>query len=161
DAVGAKNERFRKGQPERARGLEIDDEIEPGRLLYREVARIRRAENLADIGARATIHRGSARPVGEEAASVHELTGAINRRQPSPAGEVDDRLRIDQSQRTSRHDDRLGPPGGRSREQASERFSLLDHIWLNAHAGELGGELKLRQVHAARKQASRRLAALD
>src|ERR1700730_17946121 len=47
--VSAQQERFRYLEAERLGGREIDDEIELGRLLDRDVARLRPAENFVDI----------------------------------------------------------------------------------------------------------------
>src|SRR5262245_59286758 len=47
--VGAPQERSRDRQAERLGGGQIHDEIEPGRLLDRDVARLRATQNLVDI----------------------------------------------------------------------------------------------------------------
>ena len=46
--VGAQQERFRDRQAERLGGREIDDELEFGRLLDRDIAGLRPAQNLVD-----------------------------------------------------------------------------------------------------------------
>ena len=46
--VGAQQERFGDSQAERLGGGEVDDEIEFSRLLDREVARLRPAQDLVD-----------------------------------------------------------------------------------------------------------------
>jgi hypothetical protein len=46
--VGAQQKRFRDCQPKRLRGLEIDDEIEFGRLLDWNIAWLRPAQNLVN-----------------------------------------------------------------------------------------------------------------
>jgi hypothetical protein len=47
--VGAPEDRHRNRQAERARGLQIDDELELGRLLDRQLARLRAFEDLVDV----------------------------------------------------------------------------------------------------------------
>ena len=47
--VGAQQERFRDCQPERFGGGQIDDEIELGRLIDRDIARLRPAQNFVSI----------------------------------------------------------------------------------------------------------------
>ena len=37
DLVGAGEDRWRHGETERVRGLQIDDQLEPGRLLHRQI----------------------------------------------------------------------------------------------------------------------------
>src|ERR1700674_3678301 len=49
DLVDAQKERLGDGQAERLGGRQIDDEIEFGRLLDRDVGRLRPAQNLVDI----------------------------------------------------------------------------------------------------------------
>jgi len=58
DLVRAQQERLRDCQPERLGGRQIDDEIEFGRLLDRDVARLRPAQNLVDIVGGAPIQVG-------------------------------------------------------------------------------------------------------
>jgi hypothetical protein len=47
--VGAREQRWRHFEAEHLGGRQIDDEIELGRLLYRDVARLRSVQNLINI----------------------------------------------------------------------------------------------------------------
>ena len=151
DAVGSKDQRLRKREPECPGGLEIDDELEPRRLLDRQLPRICRAEDLADKGARAAVHRGCARPVREEAARLHELTGAVDRRHLGPTSQIHDPWKLGEDQGTSRNDDGLGPLGRGPREQASQRVAVLNGIGLDLRARIRGGGLKTHQFRATRR----------
>src|SRR3954469_16533109 len=53
--VGAGKEGWRNGDPERFGGLEIDHQLEPGRLLHRQVRWFRPVEDSSDIDAGQTI----------------------------------------------------------------------------------------------------------
>jgi len=63
----------RFGGAKRLCGLEIDDQLELGRLLDRKIAGLRPAQNFVDIFGRALEQRRNARSVGHEAASL-EIT---------------------------------------------------------------------------------------
>jgi len=47
DLIGAGEDRGRHGQAERLRGLEIDDQLEPGRLLDRQIGGLSPLRTLA------------------------------------------------------------------------------------------------------------------
>src|SRR6516225_2940972 len=65
--VGAADERQRDGQPERSRGLEIDDQLDFRRLLDRQVARLLALEDAADINPGLTIHVRKAAIIAHQA----------------------------------------------------------------------------------------------
>ena len=48
--VGAQQDRWGYGKAERLGGLEVDEHLELGRKLHREIARLRAAQNAIDIG---------------------------------------------------------------------------------------------------------------
>ena len=51
DLVGAGEEQSRHGEAERFGGIEIDDQLESGRLLNRQVGRLGAVEDLSGINA--------------------------------------------------------------------------------------------------------------
>src|SRR5262249_14294798 len=57
--VGSGEQRRRDGEAERFRCLEVDDQLELGRLLHRQSAGLRAFEDAVDIG------RGAAEEIGE------------------------------------------------------------------------------------------------
>src|SRR5207249_3515817 len=66
-------ERLRDRQPERLRGLEVDDQLELGGLFDGEVGGLCAFEDLVDVGCRASKHLGIARRVRDKASGLHEL----------------------------------------------------------------------------------------
>src|SRR5436190_7975822 len=68
--VGGRDDIGRDRQAEAARRAQIDDEVESGRLVEREIAGLGAAQNLIDVNRRATKIVGNVRAVGDEAAVV-------------------------------------------------------------------------------------------
>src|SRR5919198_6220835 len=66
--VGAGEDRRREGEAERPGRLEVHDEIEPRRLLDRQLARLYPFQDAVDVLRRAPVQGGKVRAVGEEAA---------------------------------------------------------------------------------------------
>src|SRR5262249_23563614 len=79
--VGAQQERLWNREAKRFGGREIDDEIELGRLLHRQVARLGPAQNLVDIVAGAAKQVGNVWSVGNQTTRFDELPVAVHRRQ--------------------------------------------------------------------------------
>src|SRR5205823_7276669 len=73
DLVGAGEERLRHGQAQRLGGLQVDDQLELGRLLYRQVGRLLALEDLPGVSADLAEGGGEARPVAEQATSIDEV----------------------------------------------------------------------------------------
>ena len=65
---------MRHSEAERFRGLEIDDQLELGRLLYRQIAGLGAVEDLSDVNADLAIYAGEARSIAGQAAGRRELT---------------------------------------------------------------------------------------
>src|SRR5271165_3289081 len=80
DLVGAGEDRLRHGQAERLGGLQIDDQLEGGRLLDRQIGGLGALENLSGINAELAIYIGEARPIADQAAGHDGLTPCIDRR---------------------------------------------------------------------------------
>src|SRR5262249_32606308 len=64
--VGAGENRIRHGQAEGLGGLEIDDELEPGRQLDRQLARLGTIEDAIDIGGRTPVAVGEVLAVADQ-----------------------------------------------------------------------------------------------
>src|SRR5438128_10749041 len=85
--VSASEERGRYVEAERARGLEIDDELERGRLLDGQVARLLALEDAVDVGGRPSELVVLIEAVGEQPALIREDAQGIDRRQAMASGE--------------------------------------------------------------------------
>src|SRR5882724_10699128 len=71
-------------------GLEVDDELELGWLLDREVSRSGPLQDLIDVGGGASVQVWVIRPIGHEASSLDELPGSRHGRQPALACQAQD-----------------------------------------------------------------------
>src|SRR5262245_10639128 len=68
--VRSEQERLRYRQPQSLRGLQIDDELELGRLLDGQIRGLGASEDLVDVGCRAAIQGGVVRAVRNEASRI-------------------------------------------------------------------------------------------
>src|SRR5450631_2358803 len=81
--VGAQQYRLRNREAERLRCLEVDDKVELGRLLDRQVGRIGALENLVHIASGATEKVSKVRSIGHQAPEFHLLPIREHAWQPS------------------------------------------------------------------------------
>src|SRR5207237_1095628 len=88
--VGAQQDRGRDGEAERLGGLEIENRLERGRLLHRQVAGLGALENPRDTAARQAIGGAEARSVAHQAARRDEFAPGEHRRNRMPCGEQDE-----------------------------------------------------------------------
>src|SRR5262249_9889942 len=70
----------RNGEVERLGGLQIDNELELGRLQHRQVGRLLALEDAGHIGASLAKHVGEVRPVADQSAALGELAKGVDRR---------------------------------------------------------------------------------
>jgi len=71
---------LRHGQAERRGGLEVDHQLEFGRLLDRKIGRLRALEDLSGVSARQAFDSRAARSIADQAAGLGEITPPIDRR---------------------------------------------------------------------------------
>src|SRR5262249_62125696 len=77
-------------EPERLRGLRVDDQLEFGGLLDRKVTRLRAFENLVHVGRRASKEISQILAVAQKAARLGKLSTLIDRGQSIPCRQIDD-----------------------------------------------------------------------
>src|SRR5437870_754166 len=80
DLIGASKDRLRYGEAECLGGLEIDDQLEFGRLLDWQVGRFGAFEDLSDVTAGLTIRRHQVRSVADQTAGSGEFALHVDRR---------------------------------------------------------------------------------
>jgi hypothetical protein len=80
--VGAGEQRRRHVEAERFRGRQVHDQIEFGRLLDREVARLCPAQNLVDIVGGPPEHVRKVWSIGHQTPRFDEVPRPVHRRKP-------------------------------------------------------------------------------
>ena len=99
-----REQRVWHGETERLGGLEIDDALELGRLLHRQVGWIGAAQDTVDIRSRAIIEISGINSVRQQTALKDEIAQSINRRQAMASRQRDDQLTM-KSGRAARNED--------------------------------------------------------
>ncbi len=74
---------MRHRKPERLRGLEVDDQLEPRRLLDRQISRLGAFEDLSGVNAGLAKDSGKARSIADQTAGSREFAQVIDRRNGS------------------------------------------------------------------------------
>src|SRR6266487_2621002 len=90
--VRAQQQRLRDREPERLGGLEVDHELELGRLFHGKLAGLRPLENLVDEACEPEIKIGIVHRVAYQSARLDELAGRIGGGQPVARHQIDDHL---------------------------------------------------------------------
>src|SRR5216684_3878815 len=88
--VGAHKNRFRDGDPEILRDLEVDDQFESRGTLDREVSGFGAVQDAANVNAATPKHIRKVRTIGDEAARVYVGAVKIHREQTGLRGEISD-----------------------------------------------------------------------
>src|SRR5215831_6644889 len=106
--VGARLQGHGHGQAERLGGLQVDDQLELGRLHDWHLRRAHALKDLTDVVAGLSIHPADARAIAQEPTHRCELPYETYDRELVPVGERDDLLASIQRYRISGGDDRVG-----------------------------------------------------
>src|SRR5262245_58291465 len=109
DLVRSEQERLRDDQPETSRGLQVDDQLEPGRLLDGQVSRSSPLEDLVHVAGGAPKRVGYARPVGHEATRFDEVSIVADPGQPALRRQLEDAATVREEQLVRRVDEGAGP----------------------------------------------------
>src|SRR5438445_11402554 len=88
--IGTGADGFRNGETKGARGLEVDDQLEFCRRLYRVVGWFDAIENLMNVGGCGPAIVQLARPVGDEAPGFYRLPKCVDRWQPVLRGKLNE-----------------------------------------------------------------------
>src|SRR5262249_6617592 len=90
-------------------GLEVDDELELGGLLDREISGLGPFENLVYVDGRPPHSVGDAWPIRQETARLGELTQPAHHRQPAPDRVVRNSCSVKNKHRVPENDDGARP----------------------------------------------------
>src|SRR6516164_7894511 len=77
--IGAGEDRWRDRQTQRVRRFQVDDQLEFGRLLDRQVGGLLALENAAGVFAGYSGHRGESRTVADQTAGSGKLADKVDR----------------------------------------------------------------------------------
>ena len=127
---GAGEDRGRHGEAQRFSCAEIDDELEPCRLLDRQIGRPGAFEDLNDVGCSAPPVFDRAWNVGHQTPVGDELFLVVHRRKPSPRGEVDDLRAVDHCRGAAQNQQRIGAVRGRHTKDLRKVARILHLQWL-------------------------------
>jgi hypothetical protein len=130
----------RHDDSKRSGSSEIDRQLEPDRLLHRQLAGLRALEDLVHVDRATPRQVGNARSVGEEATEVHEVAVDEHRGQPMPQGKRGDALLCAEEQGARKHEDRLDaiPDHGGERRVKFLMAAYCDHLQLQAQRRRRG-----------------------
>src|SRR5262249_60243478 len=82
--VGERDQLVRNSETQRSRGLEINHELEFGRLLHWKISRLGAPEDFVHVAGSAPIEVSESRPIGHEPAGCGKFSNSIKRRQLLP-----------------------------------------------------------------------------
>ena len=110
--VGGREQVVRHGEAERPGSLEVEDQLELGRRLNRQVGRLLALEDAIDAAGRLPVLVDVIRPIGDQATVGGEGTFEVDRRQLVPRRQDDDQLTMNRQPpgSTTRSDRHSGSP---------------------------------------------------
>src|SRR5262245_16187030 len=121
--VGNCAQPLRYAEAERLRSLEVNDKLEIGWLLNRQVRRLSALKYPIDINGSTPGRVVQARSIGHQAANLRKLSEIGDRRRPAIQSKLGNPRGISGHQRCWQYDERLGPYFGDQRERTVEIFA--------------------------------------
>jgi class 3 adenylate cyclase len=141
---------WRNVQAERLRSREIDNQLQPARLLHGEVGGLRTPEDLVHEHGSQAEDLAAWRAIAHEKPGLGERAVGRHQRQPSLERELGDAVRVREEHRIEQHEGRVGG-------DAAERgFEIVRATDVNDH--ELHTELPGGGVHVLSEEAVRGIA---
>src|SRR5215472_11585752 len=107
--VGAREHRPGNGKTERLGALQVDDKLEFGRLLDRNVGRLRPAQNLVGELSGATVQVGQVWSIGHQESRFHEFSKPAYRRQSRSERQLADKYPVRVHKRVGNDVHRIRP----------------------------------------------------
>ena len=142
--IGAGEQIVRNCKAERLGGLEIDNNLELGRPLYRQIARLRALHNLVDERSRAPEHVGKVHPISHQAAIDGEI-GPPARRQTLLQSERGHRWSVGDQHRIVDDHERADTLGCHRRESSFELGGCAHVELVKLQLERLGDTTHFRQ----------------
>jgi hypothetical protein len=99
---------LRDGEAERLGGLEIEDQLECGRLLDRQIGRLGALEDLSGVNADLAVGTGEAHSIADQAAGRGVFTPVIDRRDRMACRQRQELLAPAEEERVAGEDERAG-----------------------------------------------------
>src|SRR5262249_57737378 len=106
--VGGGQERRRDGQPERLGGLEVDDQLERGRLLDWQIGGLGALEDFVDIDGGASGLLEEVRYIGHQATLTNVVLVLEHRGEPETNRRVQDPPAVKEEERIIQREERIG-----------------------------------------------------
>src|SRR6266446_5003584 len=148
--IRAPQHRRRDRQPNRLRGLEIDDQLELGRLLDREVGGVDAFEDLVHVGGRAPLQVENVRAIDHETAGLPVLRRPSMYRWEAPVHrELCDLSSLSCEERVRENQERARPLPGHRREGTVDLLGVPRLQGLKPHPQDPSGSLRLSQEECA------------
>src|SRR5262249_10844913 len=139
--VGAIKQLERDIESERLGGLEIDDQLELGRLLNRKLGGLLAPEYPIDIRRRLSVLIGDIDTVGDQAALRGEIPRSIDRWQPIPSCKLEDQFALCRNEGVRRRDQSASRLGAERGHDCFDVFGPMDWRLAHVHRKFLGNYL--------------------
>src|SRR5262245_54253121 len=149
--IGSGEDRRRDGQPEGFGGLEVDDELELGRLLDRQIGGLGTLENLVHVNGSAPVEVKNVRAIRHEATGVDMELQGEHRRQVAPCREPCNLLSLGGTSEcwVQQNDESAGTLFCDRREGAVDLAGTTRLEVLKPHPQSLGRNLRVAQLWCA------------